>query len=92
MQNFEPQRSLDFAFIIIEPFHISKPGREDFNLSIGGLNSNIPYTGQELLKILQSVWSWQSRDFNMALNAEARATEQTMISLLHYMNYEPKLN
>ena len=27
----------------------------------------------------------------MALNAEARATEQTRISLLIYMNYEPKL-
>ena len=27
----------------------------------------------------------------MALNAEERATEQMMISLLIYMNYEPKL-
>ena len=27
----------------------------------------------------------------MTLNAEARATEQTTISLLIYMNYEPKL-
>ena len=27
----------------------------------------------------------------MALNAEARATEQMTISLLIYMNYEPKL-
>ena len=27
----------------------------------------------------------------MVLNAEARATEQMRISLLIYMNYEPKL-
>ena len=33
----------------------------------------------------------ETQDFNMALNAEARATEQTRISLLIYMNYEPKL-
>ena len=45
----------------------------------------------KLSTILQSTWSWQTRDFNMALNAKARATEQMTISLLIYMNYEPKL-
>ena len=65
--------------------------RGDFKLSIGGLNNNIPYTVQKLRTILQSAWSWQTQDFNMALNAEARATEQMKISLLIYMNYEPKL-
>ena len=65
--------------------------RGEFKLSIGGLNNDIPYTVQKLLTILQSAWSWQTRDFNMALNAEARATEQMTISLLIYMNYEPKL-
>ena len=54
-------------------------GREDFKLSIGGLNNNTPYTVQELPKILQSAWSWSNQDFNMALNAEARAKEQTTI-------------
>ena len=49
------------------------------------------YTVQKLSTILQSVWSWQTQDFNMALNAEERATEQMSISLLIYMNYEPKL-
>ena len=46
-------------------------------LFIGELNSNIPYTVQELSKILQVAWSWQNRDFNVVLNAEARAMEQT---------------
>ena len=46
--------------------------RGEFKLSIGGLNNNIPYMVQKLLKILQSTWSWQTRDFNMALKAEAK--------------------
>ena len=53
--------------------------RGEFKLSIGGLNNNIPYTVQKLSTIWQSAWSWQTRDFNMALNAEARATEQMTI-------------
>ena len=65
--------------------------RREFKLCIGGLNNNIPYTVQKLSAILQSAWSWQTRAFNMALNAEARATEQMTISLLIYMNYEPNL-
>ena len=65
--------------------------RGDFKLSIGGLNNNIPYTVQKLSMILQLAWSWQTQDFNMTLNAEARAMEQMKISLLIYMNYEPKL-
>ena len=65
--------------------------RGDFKLSIGGLNNNIPYTVQKLSTILQSAWSWQTQDFNVALNVEARAMEQMLISLLIYMNYEPKL-
>ena len=65
--------------------------RGDFKLSIGGLNNNIPYMVRKLSTILQLAWSWQTQDFNMALNAEARATEQMTISLLIYMNYEPKL-
>ena len=44
--------------------------RGEFKLSIGGLNNNIPYTVQKLSKILQPAWSWQTRDFNMALKAE----------------------
>ena len=56
------------------------------------MSDNIPYTVQKLSTILQSAWSWQTGDFNMALNASARATEQMAISLLIYMNYEPKLN
>ena len=46
--------------------------RGEFKLSIGGLNNNIPYTVQKLSKILQPAWSWQTRDFNMALKAEAK--------------------
>ena len=65
--------------------------RGEFKLSIGGLNNNIPYTVQKLSAILQSVWSWQTRDFNVALNEEERAMEHMTISLLIYMNYEPKL-
>ena len=65
--------------------------RGEFKLSVGGLNNNIPYTVQKLSTILQSAWSWQTRDFNMALNTEAWTTEQMAISLLIYMNYEPKL-
>ena len=65
--------------------------RGDFKLSIGGLSNNIPYTVQKLSTILQSAWSWQTQDFNVALNVEARAMEQMLISLLIYMNYEPKL-
>ena len=65
--------------------------RGELKLSIGGLNNNIPYTVQKLSTILQSAWSWQTQDFNMALNTEARAMEQMTVSLLIYMNYEPKL-
>ena len=46
--------------------------RGEFKLSIGGLNNNIPYTVQKLSKILQPAWSWQIRDFNMVLKAEAK--------------------
>ena len=46
--------------------------RGEFKLSIGGLNNNIPYMVQKLSKILQSTWSWQTRDFNMALKVEAK--------------------
>ena len=60
--------------------------RGEFKLSIGGLNNNIPYMVQKLVKILQLAWSWQTRDFNMALNAEARAIEQRMICLLTLYN------
>ena len=66
--------------------------RGELKLSIGGLNNDIPYMVQKLSTILQSGLSWQTQDFNMALNAEARAMEQMTISLLSYMNYnEPKL-
>ena len=52
-------------------------------LFIGGLNNNVPYMLQKLSMILQSAWFWQARDFNMALNAKASATEQMIISLLN---------
>ena len=64
--------------------------RGEFKISIGGFN-NIPYMVQKLSMISQLAWSWQTRDFNIALNAEATATKQMMISLLINMNYEPKL-
>ena len=54
--------------------------RGEFKLSIGGSNNNIPYMAQKLLRILQSAWSWQTRDFNMALNVEAREMEQMTIT------------
>ena len=65
--------------------------KREFKLSIGGLNNNISYTVQKLSMILKSAWSWQTRDFNTALNAEARAMEHMTISLLINMNYEPNL-
>ena len=46
--------------------------RGDVKLSIDGLNNNIPYMVQELLKILKLALSWQSQDFKMALTVEAR--------------------
>ena len=47
--------------------------REDFKLSIFGLNSEFPYTMQESLNILRSPSCWQSRDFNMERERRSNA-------------------
>ena len=46
--------------------------RGDLKLSTDGLNNNSPYKVQELLKILQSAWLWQSQGFKMVLKMESR--------------------
>ena len=72
---------LENRFVRFSCIHQNSLKRAEFKLSIGGLNNNIPYMVQKLSTIVQSAWSWQTRDLNMVLNEKERTNDDFPVYL-----------